>query len=232
MSKETQLQIGSDVLCVDGVVGDLTRVVIDPVGQVLTHLVVEPAHRSRPGRLVPIGLVVAAGDVISLGCTVAQFEGLEDAEETQFLPGAEESWGYQQEHMLSWPYYGLAAGRGMGLGMAVGSRGGGRGGRGADDLAHGPQLVTHDRVPLGEVEVRRGERVHAADGDIGKVRGLLLDPADQHVTHFLLDEGHLWGKKLVAIPITVVTSVEHGVQLKITKGEVRDLPRVEFDGVE
>jgi len=152
--------------------------------------------------------------------------------ETQFLPGAEEHWGYRQEHVVSWPYYPLAAGRGMGLGMAIGTGAGGMGGAGLADPIDGPSLVSHDRVPFGEVEIRRGEPVHAVDGDIGKVRGLLLDPADHHVTHFLLDEGHLWGRKLLAIPIGVVAGVEDGVTLKITKDEVRDLPQVEVDGVE
>ena len=72
--------------------------------------------------------------------------------------------------------------------------------RGADR----PVVVTTDRVPLGEVEVRRGEHVSATDGEIGRVRGLVIDPGDHCVTHVLLDEGHLWGQKRVAIPITAV----------------------------
>ena len=204
MRDRTQLRIGSDVLGVDGVAGDLTRVIVDPVGRVLTHLVVGTAHSGGPGRLVPIGLVASVGDVISLRCTVEQFEGLEVAEESHFLPGAEESWGYRQEHIASWPFYSLAG--------------------------RGRRLTTHDRVPVGEVEIRRGERVHAADGDIGRVRGLVVDADDHYVTHVLLDEGHLWGKKLVAIPIGAVTGVEQGITLKITKSEVADLPPVEVEG--
>ena len=38
-----------------------------------------------------------------------------------------------------------------------------------------PQPVTYDTVPLDEVEVRRGEHVHATDGDIGRVQGLVID---------------------------------------------------------
>ena len=34
------------------------------------------------------------------------------------------------------------------------------------------QIVTTDAVPPGEVDVRRGDRVHATDGDIGRVAGL------------------------------------------------------------
>jgi len=77
--------------------------------------------------------------------------------------------------------------------------------------------------------VRRGEHVHATDGAIGRVQGLVIDPSDYHVTHVLLDEGHLWGKKEVAIPISAVTGVADGVRLNLTKDEVRDLPAVDLD---
>jgi hypothetical protein len=49
------------------------------------------------------------------------------------------------------------------------------------------------------------------------------------MTHVLLDEGHLWGQKRVAIPISAVTGVEDGVRLSLTKHEVRDLPAVDLD---
>jgi len=77
--------------------------------------------------------------------------------------------------------------------------------------------------------VRRGEHVHATDGSIGRVQGLVIDPKDHHVTHVLLEEGHLWGKKEVAIPIGAVRDVAtDGVQLKLTRAEVRDLPPVDL----
>jgi hypothetical protein len=79
------------------------------------------------------------------------------------------------------------------------------------------------------VQVRRGDHVHATDGEIGKVQGLVVDPGDHHVTHVLLDEGHLWGKRRVAIPIGAVTGVVDGVWLSLAKDEVRDLPSVDLD---
>jgi len=102
-------------------------------------------------------------------------------------------------------------------------------GLGVIGMPAGPQPVIYDRVPPGEIEVRRGEPVHATDGAIGRVQGLIVDPGDHHVTHVLLDEGHLWGKKRVAIPISAVASVDDGVRLKITKDDVRDLPPVDVD---
>ena len=217
MSDGTEFTIGSDVSCSDGVCGELKRVVVDPVAKALTHLVVEPKHGSGEGRLVPVDLVESAGQKIRLRCTTAEFAALENAEETQFLPGARGQWGYRQGQIVSWPYYGIGMG-GMGMG-----------GIGMGDMNVGPQTITRDRVPLGDVQVRRGEHVHATDGDIGRVQGLVVDPADHHVTHVLLDEGHLWGKKEVAIPIGAVTGVADGVRLSLSKDEVGDLPPVALD---
>jgi sporulation protein YlmC with PRC-barrel domain len=134
---------------------------------------------------------------------MSEFMAFEPAEETQFLPGATGEWSYGQGQMLSLPYFGL------GIGMR--------------------QAATYDRVPAGEVAIRRGEHVHATDGAVGRVRGLVIDPSDHHVTHVLLDEGHLWGQKMVAIPISAVRDVEDAVQLSLTKDDVRDLPPVDLD---
>lgn len=209
--------IGSDVSCRDGACGKLGRVVVDPVAKALTHLVVEPAHGRGMGRLVPVDLVESAGQTIRLRCSTAEFDALEDAEENQFLPGAAGQSGYTQDQMVSWPYYGLGMG-GMGMG-----------GMGLGNMSVSPQVIALDRVPIGEVEVRRGEHVHARDGDIGRVQGLVVDPADHHVTHVLLDEGHLWGRKEVAIPIGAVVDVADGVRLSLTKDEVAELPPVALD---
>jgi sporulation protein YlmC with PRC-barrel domain len=216
MSETTEFTIGSEVACSDGICGELARVVVDPVARALTHLVVEPRNRQGTGRLVPIELVESTAEEIRLRCAMSEFEALEDAEETRFLPGASGEWPYGQSQMLSQPYYGLGmVGMGMG-GMGMG-------------MDAGPQTVTYDRVPVGEVEVRRGEHVHATDGPIGQVQGLVMDPSDHHVTHVLLDEGHLWGKKRVAIPISAVKDVKDGVRLNLTKDQVRDLPAVDLD---
>jgi hypothetical protein len=51
------------------------------------------------------------------------------------------------------------------------------------------QAVLEDIVPLGEADVDRGDPVHALDGEIGRVQGLLVDPDDHQVTHVLLEEG-------------------------------------------
>ena len=222
MTETTQFTIGAEVSCSDGVCGEVSRVVVDPVARAVTHLVVEPKHRQGLGRLVPLDLVDDTTGEIRLRCTMAEFEKLGSAEETQFIPGSSGYAAYGPAQVLSWPYYGLGPGGG-GLGIGLGGVGMGAG------LQAVSQTVTYDKLPLGEVAVHRGEQVHATDGDIGQVQGLVIDPGDHHVTHVLLAEGHLWGRKEVAIPISAVTGVEDGIKLNITKDEVKDLPPVDID---
>ena len=56
------------------------------------------------------------------------------------------------------------------------------------------------------------------------MEGFLVDPGDHRVTHVLLQEGHLWGRKEVAIPMSAVTGVENGIRLSMTKKQIEDLP--------
>jgi hypothetical protein len=66
--------------------------------------------------------------------------------------------------------------------------------------------------------------VHATDGPIGKVQGLTVLNRGRRVTHVLLDEDHLWGKRRVAIPISAVADFSDGVRLSLAQDAVRDLP--------
>ncbi len=206
MSEATPFTIGSDASCTDGICGEVSRVVVDPVARTVTHLVVEPKHFHGSGRLVPLDLVDATTGEIRLRCTLADFEELDPAEETQFLPDTPGYPGYDPDQVMAMPYYG------MGMGST-----------------YVPQTITYDTVPLDEVEVRRGEHVHATDGHIGRVQGLVIDPGSHHVTHVLLQEGHLWGRKEVAIPIGAVTEIDDGIRLNLTKQQVQDLPPVDID---
>jgi len=210
---QTPFMIGAAVRCADGACGEVTRVVINPVTRELTHLVVEPAGRSGLGRLVPLDLADATDGEIQLRCTMAEFEKLDAAEETQFVPGTRGYAAYGPEQVLSWPW--------LSLGGSTGVEG--------DSVEGISETVTYDAVPVGEVAVRRGDRVHATDGAIGHVEGLVIDPRNHHVTHVLLQEGHVWGRKEVAIPIGAVTGADDGIQLSLTKDEVRDLPSVDID---
>jgi sporulation protein YlmC with PRC-barrel domain len=213
MDGTTSLMIGAGASCTDGACGEVSRVVVDPVARAVTHVVVEPAGRQGLGRLVPLDLVDATGGEVRIRCTLAEFENLGAAEETQFVPGTRGYAAYGPEQVLAWPYSSLA-----GIAPMDG------------EIVSGvSETVTYDTVPLGEIAVRRGDRVHATDGAIGHVEGLVIDPRNHHVTHVLLQEGHLWGRKEVAIPISAVTGADDGIGLNLAKNQVRDLPSVDID---
>lgn len=215
MGEVLEFTIGSDVFCGDAVCGDLRRLVVDPVAKAVTHLVVEPRHHRYGGHLVPVELVeLASSSAVHLSCSEEQFEALEEADEKRYLPGRE-GYGYEPQHLMVSPLFTLGLG-------GVGTTG--------PKSSEGPEVTVMDRVPVDEVEVSRGDQVYASDGAaVGRVRGLVVDPRDHHATHVLLEEGHLWGRKEVVIPIGVVTAVEDGVSIDLSKDEIEELPPVDFE---
>lgn len=212
-SASTPFTIPSDAVCSDGVCGGLSAVVVDPIARVVTHLVVTP--KVGPSRLVPLEMADATTPELRLRCTQAEFEQLEPAEEERFLQNPSGQLGYPAGQVYAWPYYGIGVGLGAAPMLAV------------DTV---PQAITCDSLPQGEIAVRRGDHVHATDGPIGQVQGLVINPADHRMTHVLLQEGHLWGLKQVAIPSHAVTSVTDGIRLNLTKKQVEHLPAVAVDG--
>jgi hypothetical protein len=151
-----------------------------------------------PARLVPLHLVDSVAGEVRLRCSLAEFGQLDRAEETEIYENIGDPGG-----PLS----------GMGVGTVRQHK-------------HVRTFVT-DAVPVGEEEVSRGEPVHAVDGEIGRVHGFLVSLDDQRVTHVLLGEGHLWGRREVAIPVSAVTGAEDGIRLNISKQQVEDLPPVD-----
>jgi sporulation protein YlmC with PRC-barrel domain len=192
---ETEFAMGAEASCADGPGGKVTRVIIDPATGTVTHLVIEPKNwLGAAGRLVPLDLVEAAAA-----------DGIRlrcTVEEFGQLEAAEET------EVLD----GVAGG--LGLGGLYSPMG----------LPSPVQAIVEDVVPLGEADISRGEPVHAVDGPIGRVEGVRVDPGDHRVTHVLLQEGHLWGRREVVIPASAVTKVEHGIWLNLTKEQVESLP--------
>jgi len=195
---ESPYAIGAGVTCTDGDCGRLHRIIMDPATRALTHLVV--GRDTHTARLVPASMVGRAGpDSIVLTCTASGFDLLEPAEATEMVPPSA---------------------------PAGGPVGGGLSGTGYRAPAKA-DMVTYDRVPAGEVQLCPGERLHAADGDIGRIKGLMAAP-DHHVTHILLSEGHLWTRKEVAVPIRNVVDATYGVRVDLTREELKDLPAVDL----
>ena len=80
----------------------------------------------------------------------------------------------------------------------------------------------------GHLAVHGDQPVHSTDGEIGKIRAVMVEANSGRVTHVLLQEGHLWGKREVAIPWDTVTNFDGGVYLSLTSDAIKELPAVPF----
>jgi sporulation protein YlmC with PRC-barrel domain len=209
-----RLELGARVRGTDQAIGELADVVIDPVKRRVTHIVVKPHYGQGETRLVPVELVDTAGDdaTISLRCTAAEVREQPTVEEFTYLhldesAASDPDWDVGVTRVLALPYY-----------ESGGLDGGYVGG--AEEVG-----VAYDRVPKGEVEVRRSSSVLTSDGRyVGDVDGFLVD-ADDQITHFVLERGHLWGRKEVTVPIGSVEKLESDtVWIGLTQKELGDLP--------
>jgi sporulation protein YlmC with PRC-barrel domain len=207
MAQTMPFKIGAYATCTDGAYGQISRIIVNPITREVTHLAVDPQHRHGPGRLVPVDLVDATTGQIRLRCTLAEFQTLRPAQE-----------GGSAADLDPTGHLGNPANQVRWVLGPVHDPG---------DAGHGG---TVGYVPPGEVDIRRELTVCATDGEIGQVQGLIVEPGGHRVTHVLLQEGHMRGRKEVAIPIGDVTKIGTLlIHLSLTKHQVKDLPPVDID---
>jgi sporulation protein YlmC with PRC-barrel domain len=193
------IPINADVWCADGPCGRSAYIILNPVTKQVTHLVVKESSYPYTERLVSIDQVMGTDPhLIRLRCTGREVAAMEPFIETEFLPTDIPE--YRGVPAMMWPYV-------LSEGMVT--------------------PVEHERVPPGELAVRRGAGVEATDGHVGRVDEFLVDPANGHISHLVLHEGHLWGQKDVTIPLAKIDRIEEGtVYLKLDKQSVGALPAV------
>jgi uncharacterized protein YrrD len=192
------IPIHAKVLCADGQpCGHTTYVVLNPVTETMTHVVVKRGVWPHDERLVPIELVTkSALDHIQLNCSKDKLAEMDTFIETEFIESEVDQY-LTDPYVLTWPYR-------------------------YSEMRRIP--VDHERIPIGELAVHRGARVEAADGYAGHVEGFLVDESSEHITHLVLREGHLWGQKDVTIPVSDIARIEEDtVHLKLDKADIEKI---------
>jgi hypothetical protein len=217
-----RLALGDAIHCADGVWGELTDLVIDPTTRRVTHLVVAPRHRHDLARLVPVEKAHAASssdDQVGVDYTAAEMSELEPVQKSAYLrlgevPVEDPDWEVGITDMLALPYYGGLAPGGLDTPIEP---------LGVDE--HVTEI--YDRVPKDKVEIRRSSSVFSGDEHLlGHVDGFVVG-SDELISHFVLEQGHLWGKKDVTIPISAVATIDNDeVKLNLSKDEVGELNSV------
>lgn len=84
--------------------------------------------------------------------------------------------------------------------------------------------ISAEHVPIGELAVRRGTNIEASDGYVGKVEAFIINPDDGHISHMILQQGHFFGKKEIALPMAAIDHLDDlTVVLKLSKAEIHEL---------
>jgi sporulation protein YlmC with PRC-barrel domain len=199
-----ELRAGAEVRCTDGEAGTVDALVVDPTEARITHLVVG-GHVLAPRALVPVGHVRSSTpEAVELDLDAEALGACPRFDEPDYnapAPGyASSALGYEPGALFLEPY--------------------------ASPI-DGWALAEHERIPKGEVTVRRGDEVVAADeSHLGHVDELLVDPADGHVTHVVLREGGLFKRRDVVVPVAGARFEEGRVVLGMAVAEVERLERI------
>jgi hypothetical protein len=146
-------RIGADARCTDGSCGQVSRIIVNPVTRKVTLISQStPSTGLGPARLVPVDLVDAATGHIQLRCTLAEFQALRPAQETEIVRDLDPT-GHDNapKQVIGW-----------------GRR---RSDRASFGASKAPRQVTVDYIPPDELDIRRDLTVCATDDEIGQVGG-------------------------------------------------------------
>ncbi len=187
-------------------------IIINPIQKEVTHVVIKTKGLLGIEYMVPVGRISSSTPhQIQLNCTRKEMIEMEPFIRSHFI-GSEDSeyrynqltsFGLEEDEGFLWPY---AAQEDLGT------------------------YIDEEQIPYDELGIHRGAHVEAADGRIGRVDEFIINPENDHMTHLVLREGHMWGKKDVTIPVSEIERMKDDVvYLKLTKTQVQELPGIPIE---
>jgi hypothetical protein len=191
------IPLDARVHCSDGSAGRSTCLILDPIREVVTQIVVYDGGRPiELERVVPVERIAdTTHDSILLDCTGDELRELPTFDSVGYIPREDDA----GTRTFFWPFA-------------------------RPEAVNLP--LEHERVPLGELALRRAADIEATDGHVGKLGELLVDE-EGRITHVVLKEGHLWGRREVAVPVSMVEDAEEDlVRLRVDRSAVEELPAV------
>lgn len=201
------IPLNVDVQCTDGEGGQVVAAILDPVRLTMSQIVVDIKGHGGKEHLVPLDYVTGSTPKsISLRCTREKLSHCD-------------------------PFLQMIRVEDMGIGMAN-----------AQGLAYaefqsgisttdfemvggGPGYVETEAIPDNEISTRHGIPVQATDHKVGQLDEYVVDSESGRITHIILKEGHLFGRKEVAVAADQIDRIsEIEIFLKLSKDEVEQLP--------
>ena len=173
----SEIPLGAEVECLDGPCGKTISIVIDPTKKSVTHIVVRDKTLGEPAeRLIPVEhLAESTEKKVRLNIRRGEVAGMETIiktryQKTKHVDFMESYIGHDFDFYLL-PY--------------------------ATPMKTDSIAIDEEQIPPGELAIHRGARVEATDGKAGMLGEFLVNPLTGHISHLILMEGHLWGKKEV-----------------------------------
>lgn len=199
------LEIGAEVLGPDGKLGTLTQIVIEPLGERVTHLVVERGGLHPWEKLVPTAhLTRVEGDRVWTDLHLKEAEALPDylaytgTASAPAMP-TEVPLGDLHPVGLLWPS--------NVLGWYLPSH--------PSSTPGNP----HANLPPGTHGLKSGTEVHGRDGKVGHLDEVVYDEASGRATGMIIRKGFFFARELEA-PIDWVESIDDAIRLKVRGDEI------------
>jgi len=200
--------IGARAYCQDGQCGKLVRLVVNPVTEDVTDLIIEKGFLQKHDRVIPISAVKSTTDAeIHLAMESHSLSDFPEFREVEFrVPSSGwDSSRHKAEHVRYWmtPY---------GVGVS------------ALSVVPTARRRFNEGVAYGSKVIGRGTKVHSLRGGVGKVDHVLVDCAEGHITHLVVKRNLL--AEYHTVPVEMIQSVEDdGVTLSVSRDQVLALPR-------
>lgn len=219
ISAPMRLDLEARVDCADGPFGEMVDAILNARTQRLTHLVVEPDDAHDPARLIPAADAGPQGEGggITIRLTAAEISRLEPVHRFAYVrlgetPLQDPGWDVGIQDISPLPGPESLGPEAFGAGITTASY---------DQHV----AVSFHRIPDGTVEIRRASAVASTDGShLGHVVGFVIQEDQELLTHLILEHGHLWGKRQVAIPAGVIERLENdAVTVSLTSDQVGEL---------
>jgi uncharacterized protein YrrD len=198
------IPLNAEVKCADGTKGRSVCIIINPVNNEVTHLVIETKGMLGMEYMLPIDRIISSTThQIQLRCTLEELSEMEPFQRSQFIGPDDSEYQYSQSMITTedgflWPYT-----QPEDYGMFVGV----------------------EQIPPDELGIHRGAHVEATDGRIGRVDEFIVNPENNHISHLIMRKGHLWGKKVITITVSDILRIEDDVvYLKLDKHAIKKLP--------
>jgi len=197
------IPVNASLYCQDDLCGQTEAVVLNPITDKITHLVVKEKNVPHTQHLIPIERVEkSSADAVYLPFPANELSLQDPFIEIEYLRNPI-------------PHY-----------------------MPENDIYYAPPLVLRDEsemiavkhrsIPLNELEISRGAKVHSADGHkVGRVDEFIVEKESARIIYLVLREGHLFGAEDVSIPVSEIDQLnEDDVHLKLTKKEIAALPAI------